>query len=58
MSKFEVYTDVAGGERWRLKAANGEIVAVSQACSSRWAAKNSAEKVKSWSGFASIQEIN
>jgi uncharacterized protein YegP (UPF0339 family) len=29
MWKFEVYKDNAGEFRWRLKAANGEIVATS-----------------------------
>jgi uncharacterized protein YegP (UPF0339 family) len=29
MWKFELYKDSAGEYRWRLKAANGEIVAIS-----------------------------
>lgn len=58
MSKFEIYTDKAGGERWRLKASNGEIVAVSESYTSRYAAKQSAQKVKDWAGYASIVEIN
>lgn len=58
MTKFEVYTDQAGGHRWRLKAGNGEIVAVSESYTSRYAAKKSAENVKLWADSASIQEIN
>jgi len=55
---FEVYTDKANQERWRLKAGNGEIVAVSEGYSSRYAAKQSAQKVKDWAGYASVTEIN
>lgn len=57
-SKFEVYTDVGGQHRWRLKAGNGEIVATSEGYSTRYAAKQSAQKVKDWAGNASIVEIN
>ncbi len=58
MTKFEVYTDRGGQERWRLKASNGEIVAVSEGYSSRYAANISAEKVKEWSRYATIVQIN
>ncbi|MBI2612801.1 DUF1508 domain-containing protein [Candidatus Kaiserbacteria bacterium] len=57
-SKFEIYTDRAKGERWRLKAGNGEIVAVSEAYTTRYAAKQSAQKVKDWASGATIVEIN
>lgn len=58
MKKFEVYTDVAGGHRWRLKAGNGEIVAISESYTTRSAAKKSAENVKYWADSAAIVEIN
>jgi len=58
MSKFEIYKDKGGQERWRLKASNGEIVAVSEGYSTRYAAKQSAQKVKDWAGHATIVEIN
>jgi len=58
VSKIEVYTDNAGEERWRLKASNGEIVAVSEGYTTRYAAMQSAQKVKSWSAYATIVEIN
>ncbi len=54
MSRFEVYKDVGGNYRWRLKAGNGEIVAISEAYSSITAATNSANKVKVWSSTATI----
>ncbi len=35
MSKFEVYLDEAGGYRFRLRARNGQIIAVSQGYKSK-----------------------
>ena len=58
MTKFEVYTDKAGQHRWRLKASNGEIVAVSEGYATRYSAKQSAQKVKDWASYATIVEIN
>ncbi|MDQ5928107.1 MAG: hypothetical protein QG633_545 [Patescibacteria group bacterium] len=54
MNKFEVYRDRVGGFRWRLKARNGEIVAISEAYSSLGAAVLSAKKVKIWASIATI----
>lgn len=39
MSKFEVYRSQSGGYRWRLKASNGEIVAIGEEYSSKSHAK-------------------
>jgi uncharacterized protein YegP (UPF0339 family) len=58
MSKFEIYTDVANGHRWRLKASNGEIVATSESYTTRWSAKQSAQKVKEWANYATLVELN
>lgn len=44
--KFELYKDKAGKFRFRLKAGNGEIIAVSEAYESKAAAKNGIESVK------------
>jgi uncharacterized protein len=57
MSKFEIYTDVASGHRWRLKASNGEIVAISESYTTRWSAKQSAQKVKEWASYATFVEL-
>lgn len=46
MAKFEVYKDRVGNYRWRLKAANGEIVAASEGYTTRFGARRSAEAVK------------
>ena len=58
MSKFEIYRDVGGNHRWRLKAGNGEIVAVSEGYTTRYSAKESATKVKIWANTSTIEEIN
>jgi uncharacterized protein len=44
--KFELYKDKAGKFRFRLKASNGQIIAVGEAYESKAAAKNGIESVK------------
>ena len=44
--KFEMYNDKAGKCRWRLKAANGEVIATSEAYESEAACKNGIASVK------------
>ncbi len=44
--KFELYLDKAGKHRFRLKAANGEIIAASEAYESKAGALNGIESVK------------
>ncbi len=44
--KFEVYTDKAGETRFRLKAKNGQIVAVSEGYKSKKSALNGIESVR------------
>jgi len=51
---FQVYLDRTGQYRWRLKARNGEIVAVSEAYTTLSSAKRSAELVKSLASIATI----
>ena len=45
--KFEIYTDKAGEHRFRLKARNGQIIAVSEGYTTRKACDN---------GIASVQK--
>ena len=45
--KFELYKDAKGKYRFRLKASNGQIIAVGEAYESKAAAKN---------GIASVQK--
>lgn len=44
--KFELYTDKAGKYRFRLKAGNGEIIAVSEAYESKAGALNGIDSVR------------
>lgn len=54
---FEVYMDRAGQYRWRLKARNGEIVAISEGYTTKYNAQRSAELVKIIAPNASITSI-
>ncbi|XDD56278.1 YegP family protein (plasmid) [Leptospira sp. WS4.C2] len=51
-AKFEIYKDKAGEFRFRLKAANGEIIASSEGYSSKQACENGINSVKSNAGTA------
>jgi len=55
--KFEVYVDAAGEWRFRLKARNGEIVAVSEGYSTKAGCKGGVEVVRSIAPDASLVEI-
>ena len=44
--KFELYTDKAGEFRFRLKATNGQVIAVSEGYKTKSAAENGIESVK------------
>ncbi|TDP93483.1 hypothetical protein EDF62_1463 [Leucobacter luti] len=57
-ARFEIYTDKAGESRFRLKAANGEIIATSEGYSSRSAAKNGIASVQKNAPIAEIVELD
>jgi uncharacterized protein YegP (UPF0339 family) len=44
--KFEIYTDVRGQWRFRLKAADGQIVCVGESYSTKAAAMEAIEKIR------------
>ena len=54
--KFEWFKDKAGKFRFRLKAANGEIIATSEAYESKDACTNGIESVKKNAPIAKIVE--
>lgn len=56
--KFELYPDKAGNYRFRLKAGNGEVIAVSEAYSSKSAASNGIESVRKNAGDAAVVEVD
>ena len=54
--KFELYQDKAGGYRFRLKATNGEIIAVSESYTTMASCKNGVESVKNNAPEAEVVE--
>jgi uncharacterized protein len=52
--KFEVYTDAAGKFRFRLKAGNGEIIAVGEAYETKASALNGIESIKKNAAEAAV----
>jgi len=54
--KFEMYTDKAGEFRFRLKATNGQIIAVSEGYTSKAGCENGIESVKKNAADAEVVE--
>ena len=54
--KFEIYADKAGEFRFRLKATNGQIIAVSEGYKAMAGCKNGIESVKKNASDAAIEE--
>ena len=52
--KFELYQDKAGKFRFRLKAGNGQIIAVGEAYESKAAAQKGIDSVKRNAGEADV----
>ena len=55
--KFELYNDKAGNWRFRLKAGNGQVIAVGEAYESKAAAQNGIESVKKNAPDATVVEV-
>ena len=55
--KFEVYTDKAGEFRFRLKAANGQIIAVGEGYKAKKSCLNGIESVKKNAPDAEIVKV-
>ena len=56
MPEFEIYRDNAGEYRWRLQAANGEIVAASEGYTTASSARRSVERVKELAPQARVND--
>jgi uncharacterized protein YegP (UPF0339 family) len=56
--KFEVYQDRAGKYRFRLKASNGQVVAVGEAYESKSAAVKGCEAVQRAADGAKVEEAD
>jgi len=55
--KFEVYTDKSGKFRFRLKAGNGEVIAVGEAYNSKDSCLKGVDSVKRNAPDAAIVEV-
>lgn len=55
--KFELFADAAEKFRWRLKAGNGEVIAQSQAYTSKDAAKKGIASVQANAAGATIVDL-
>ncbi|MBP6993838.1 DUF1508 domain-containing protein [Candidatus Woesebacteria bacterium] len=58
MAKFEIYFSKAADYRWRLKAANGEIVAISEGYTEKASAIRSARRIQELAPLALIDDIS
>lgn len=55
--QFEIFKDTAGKFRWRLRAANGEPIAASEAYSSKAACQKGIEAVRTAAPKAVVQDL-
>ncbi len=55
--KFELYTDKKGEYRFRLKAGNGEVIAVSEGYTSKASALNGIESVRRNAADGKVVEV-
>ncbi|MEU1675395.1 DUF1508 domain-containing protein [Streptomyces roseifaciens] len=55
--KFEMYEDNSGKYRYRLKAGNGEIIAVGESYNSRSACEKGIESVKQNAASAPVKDL-
>jgi uncharacterized protein YegP (UPF0339 family) len=54
--KFELYKDAAGKFRFRLKAGNGQVIAVGEAYETRASAMNGIESVRRNAAGAALDD--
>lgn len=55
--KFEIYQDKSGGYRFRLKAGNGEIIAVGESYTSKAGCENGIDSVRRNAPDAKIVDL-
>ena len=55
--KFEIYKDKRGEYRFRLKASNGQVIAVGEGYSSKAACENGIASVQKNAPDAKIEEV-
>jgi len=55
--KFEIFKDMSGEFRFRLKAPNGEIIAISEGYTTKASCLNGIKSVKKNAPIAEVEEI-
>ncbi len=55
--KFEIFKDTSGEFRFRLKAPNGEIIAISEGYTTKASCLNGIKSVKKNAPIAEVEEI-
>ena len=55
--RFETYEDKAGKHRFRLKAANGQVIGVGEAYESEASLASGIESVKRWASNSTTKEL-
>ncbi len=56
-AKFEIYKDASDQFRFRLRAANNEIIAVSEAYTTKAGCQNGIESVRTNAPIAEIEDL-
>lgn len=56
-ARFEIYQDAGRQYRFRLKASNGEIIAVSEAYTTKQSCEYGVSRVKQYAGAADVQDL-
>lgn len=56
MTKFEIYKDMKGEFRWRLRADNNQVIATGEGYTSKAGCKNGIESVKKNAPKANIDD--
>ena len=56
-AQYEVYIDEAGEKRWRLRAENGEIIAVSEGYQSLTGALSGIDAVRHIAADAEVEDL-
>lgn len=56
-AKFEIYKDASDQYRFRLRAANNEIIAVSEAYTTKAGCQNGIESVRTNAPIAEIEDL-
>ncbi len=57
MGKFEIYKDAAGQYRWRLKAANGEIIAQGESYYTQTGCQGGIDSVRKYAPTAPVVDL-